>query len=125
MATDGTSRAPSPKINVWAKTVVSLAKQQFSFARWLCCQCVFIQTFLCDTAQGKLLLCGVAVYKNMGGQDKIRFGKEVIDEIRYDLDACGICILFGRNASHRCCIYEENKKLRGLFRLVAEDLTAG
>lgn len=64
---------------------------------------------------GEFLLCGVAVYKIWGGQDKIRFGKEVIDEIRYDLDACGICILFGRNASHRCRIYEENKKLRGLF----------
>jgi hypothetical protein len=30
-------------------------------------------------------LCGIAVYKIWGGQDKIRFGKEVIDEIRYDL----------------------------------------
>lgn len=36
---------------------------------------VFYTDVLCDTAQGEFLLCGIAVYKKWGGQDKFASGK--------------------------------------------------
>ena len=53
----------------------------------------FIQTFYAIPHRGSFSCAALPFIKIWGGQDKIRFGKEVIDEIRYDLDACGICTL--------------------------------
>lgn len=42
---------------------------------WALAVNVFYTDVLCDTAQGEFLLCGIAVYKIWGGQDKFASGK--------------------------------------------------
>mgnify|MGYP006991445973 CR=1 FL=1 len=58
------------QINVWAKTVVSLAKQQFSFARWLLLSMCFIQTFYAIPHRGSFSCAALPFIKY--GADRIK-----------------------------------------------------